>query len=441
MDTSESGSGCLSKVQVSVLEQTETREKVKGYKTELDPNNVQCTALLRHSGAARWAYNYGLRRKIDAFEDGEKSPSAIDLCRELVVLKNIPVEEGGAPWLYDVSKCAPQAALRNLDRAFSNFFRRCKSGNGKPGFPKFKSRKRGIGSFTLEGGVRVEDGAIRLPRIGWLRLKEEGYLPTAGVKIFKATVSERAGRWFVSLTVEEKRTALHPATGEPIGIDVGIKSMAVLSDGTVFENPRALRAAERRLRTLHKSVSRKQQGSANRKKAKARLELMHYRIACIRGDAIHKATSTVIAKQPSAIVIESLNVAGMMKNHCLARAVSDASMAEFHRQIRYKAAWAGILVLEADRWFPSSKMCSVCGHVLDKLPLGTRRWTCPECGAQHDRDLNAAINLKHLAASSAAGRKPKACCLESSGRIVVDPVKLSIGQEPNIMEGSNVASE
>ena len=370
---------------------------MRAYKTELDPNNGQRTALLRHAGAARFTYNWGLNRKIEAYAAGDKSPSAFDLGKEIVGLKN-----GERPWLREVSKCAPQYALRNLDVAFANFFRRCKSGKGPPGFPRFKSRKKGIGSFSLEGCITVSHDKIRLPKLGWLRLKEAGYLPTAGVKILKATVSERAGRWFVSLQAEEERADPIPATGDAIGIDVGIKSLAVLSDGTVFENPKALYAAERRLRTRQKSVSRKVKGSANCKKAVAKVARLHYRIDCIRKDALHKATSAVIAKQPSAICIESLNVAGMMKNHCLARAVSDAGMSEFHRQIRYKSAWAGIPVVEADQWFPSSKTCSHCGHVLESLPLSTREWTCPECQSAHDRDMNAAINLRDLAVSSTA---------------------------------------
>ena len=394
----------------------------RAYKTELDPNNAQRTALLRHAGAARWAYNWGLNRKIEAYENGEKSPTAIDLHRELNSLKRIEFS-----WLYEVSKCAPQEALRNLDRAFDNFFRRCKTGKGKPGFPRFKSRKRGIGSFTLTGSIRPEQSRIRLPRIGWLRLKEPDYLPmpTSGVKILHATVSEQAGRWFVSVQVEEERPDQKPTIGEPVGIDVGIKHLAVLSNGMVFENPKALHAAKRRLRMLEKQKSRRQKGGANRRKTVAQIARQHYRIACIRKDAIHKATSAVIAKQPSAIGIESLNVAEMLKNHCLAGAVADAGMGEFHRQIRYKAEWAGIPVVEADRWYPSSKTCSYCGHVLESLPLGVWMWTCPECQSTHDRDVNAAINLRNMAVSSTV----TACCPGSSGPSFAG--ELLVGQEPN----------
>ena len=268
----------------------------RAYKTELDPSNAQRTALLRHAGVARFAYNWGLRRKMEARAHGEKTPTAIDLHRMLNALK--PTE---FPWMYEVSKCAPQEALRNLDRAYEAFFRRCKSGAKEKGFPKFKSRKKGIGSFALTGSIHVEDAAVCLPRIGRLRLKERCYLPT-DAKILRATVSERAGRWFVSIAVDEE-VHLPPAPLGVIGVDVGIAHLATLSDGTVFENPRALRGAEHRLAHLERSVSRKRKGSANRRKAVMRLARLHYRISCIRSDAVHKASSA-IAKRASVVGIE-----------------------------------------------------------------------------------------------------------------------------------------
>jgi len=367
---------------------------LKSYKTELDPNNVQRTACLRHSGAARFAYNWALRRKIDAYQADEKVPTAIDLHRELNALKKTEL-----PWLYETSKCAPQEALRNLDRAYQNFFRRCKKGAAKKGFPKFKNRKRGIGSFTLTGAIRATDRTIQLPRLGVLRLKEQGYFPT-DVEITSATVSERAGRWFVSIQTKEEPSRKRGV--ETLGVDVGIKSLAVLSDGTVFENPKALSGAEWRLKHLQRDVSRKQKGSANRRKAVGRVAKQHYRISCVRKDSLHKV-SDAITKRAEILGIESLNVAGMMRNHCLAKALSDASMAELHRQIEYKMAWSGGTVVKADRWFPSSKTCSACGEVKANLELSEREFVCENCGVVLDRDINAAINLKQMAASSVVG--------------------------------------
>ena len=394
---------------------------MRSYKTELDLNDEQRTACLQHAGAARWAYNFGLRRKREAYAAGQKTPTAIDLHRELCVLKKTVV-----PWMYTVSKCAPQQALRNLDCAFENFFRRCKQGAKKKGYPKFKSRKKGVGSFTLEGAVRVADETICLPRLGKLRLKERCYLP-AGVRVTAASVSERAGRWFVSVRTDEP-TLTFPRGGEFLGVDVGIKNLATLSDGTVFENPKALRKAQYLLRQRQKAVSRRTKGGANRRKSVQRLARLHYRVACIRNDAIHKAT-TAIAKRAAVLGIESLNVAGMLKNHRIAGALSDAGLSEFHRQLEYKMKWHGGTVVRADRFFPSSKKCSSCGRVKDTLSLSERVFRC-ECGSVIDRDENAAINLKNLAVSSTA----TACCPGGSGQIAVGLVKPLVGQEPNTVQ-------
>ena len=403
----------------------------RAYRTELDPNNVQRTAFLQHAGAARWAYNFGLRRKIESYRETGKSPSAIDLHRELNVLKRKSQEDGGVPWMYEVSKSAPQEALRDLDKAFQHFFRRCKEGKGRKGFPKFKSRKRGIGGFRLTGAIHAGARTIRLPRIGEIRLKEAGYLAIKDAKILSVSVTEQAGRWFVSLTVKEERPDPAQPTGPVLGVDVGIVHLAALSDGTVFENPRALKAAEARLRRLQKSVSRKVKGSNNRRKAKVRLARRHYRVACIRKDAIQKATTAAIAKQPTAIGIETLNVCGMLQNHHLARSLSDASMSEVLRCLEYKAKRAGIRVVKADRWFPSSKMCSRCGAVRSTLALADRTFRCLSCGFVLDRDLNAAINLKNFAASSAV----TACGAGSAGFGCKTGTKLPAAkQEPNTVE-------
>ena len=404
---------------------------MRAYKTELDPNKTQHEAFMRHAGAARWAYNWGLSRKIEAREAGEKNPSYMDLGKELVVLKGIPQEEGGVPWMSEVASKVPGMALKNLDQAYSNFFRRCKEGKGKAGFPRFKSRKRGIGSFTTRGRVRVDNRQIKLPVIGWVRLKESGYIPTEGVKVKNATISERAGRWFVSVLVEEEIPDPKPRKGEIVGVDVGIKALATLPDGTMFENPKALYKAEKLLRRRQRQLARKVGGSnriakgtknvkgtrharvkpsANAIKAARKIAKLHYRIACIRKDAIHKAT-TAIVKRAAVIGIETLNVKGMKANHCLAKAVSDASMSEFLRQLKYKAEWVGVPVVEADRWYPSSKTCSECGNVKEKLSLSERTYKCEVCGMVLDRDVNAARTLSIMAASSAV----TACGGEGSG--------------------------
>jgi len=411
----------------------------RAYRVELDPNNRQRTVLLRHAGCARWAWNWGLRRKIEEYKTHGKSPGAMALHRELNTLKQTEL-----PWMYEVSKCAPQEALRDLDRAYQNFWRRCKANDSRKGFPRFKSRKNGVGSFRLTGAIRSTPSGrhVQLPRLGKIRVQhgERGYLPGSNdirVKILSATVSERAGRWFVSLQVEETLpTPRTKANGSVLGIDVGVKHLAVCSDGTVIENPRALKGAETRLRRLQKSVSRKVKGSRNRRKAVQRLARQHYRVSNIRRDAIHKATTEIVRKA-SVIGLETLNVKGMLRNHRLARSLSDAALSEFHRQIEYKAAWSGVEVVRADRFYPSSKTCSCCGHVVDDLSLSDRVFRCPPteggCGLEIDRDLNAAHNLKAMAESSSVSPSgAKACGEASSGSIPRGGVKLaSVKQEPN----------
>ena len=411
---------------------------MRAYRTELDPTNKQRTAFLQHAGAARWAYNWALRRKIEAYEirkealasgiskaDAPKVPTAFDLQKNLNLLKNTPKADGGIPWMYESSSRAPQNAFRNLDKAYDGFFRKCKAQTkGPKGFPRFKSRKDGVGTFTLQGSFEVTPRTIKLPRIGVIRLKEHNYLPT-DVRIISATVSECAGHWFVSIVTDEP-DRVSPTGMETLGVDVGIKTLAVLSDGTTFENPKALKQAESRLKFLSKEVNRKKKGSNNRKKAVLKLARQHYRVSCIRKDSIHKAT-TAIAKRSLLLGVESLNVAGMMKNHRIAGALSDASLSEFLKQLDYKMKWSGGTVVKADRFYPSSKTCSKCGLVKKSLSLSERVFHCDACGHVLDRDLNAAINLRNLAVSSTV----TACCPESSGLVGNNQVKLLVGQEPN----------
>ena len=343
----------LRSMEAAAPDKADRTKILRAYKTELDPNNTQRTLLLKHAGARRWAFNWGLRRKIEEYERTGKSPNAKALHRELNRLKNTDPLEGGVPWMYEVSKCAPQEALWDLDEAFQNFFRRVKEGR-KPGFPRFKSKKRGIGGFRLTGTIKVFERHLQLPRLGRIRLKERGYLPFRDptVHILSATVTERAGRWFVSLQVEMEIEKVPPKEAA-VGVDVGISALATLSDGKTFENPRALLGAERKLKRLQRSVSRKRKGSKNRQKAVRRL----------------------------------------------AKALKDAAFGELRRQVEYKTSWNGGRVVLADRFYPSSRTCSRCKQVKEHLELSERIFTCDSCGLVIDRDLNAALNLKDVAAS------------------------------------------
>ncbi len=371
---------------------------LRAYKTELDLSNVQKTACIRHAGAARWAYNWGLARKMDAYQKGENVPTAIDLHRELNALKKSELS-----WMYKVSKCAPQEALRNLDQAYANFFRRVKEKKAgrkiQAGFPKFKSKKNGVGSFRLTGVIHIFDNSIQLPRLGCLRLKERGYLPMESVHILNATVSERAGRWFVSVQVE--RDIPDPkATDKPVaGVDLGILALATISDGTRIENPRALKRDLRKIKRLQRVVSRRRKGSANRKKAVRQLAKAHLRIANVRNNALHQVTSR-LARSKSEVVLENLNVSGMVQNHHLAQAIMDVGFSEFRRQMVYKGQWYSCQVILADPFYPSSKRCSQCGHNKVEMSLSERVYVCDHCGLMIDRDLNAAINLEQLTTGS-----------------------------------------
>jgi putative transposase len=378
----------------------------RGYKTELKLNKSQHTLCRKHTGCARFAYNWGLQRKITQYAKTGKTPTAMDLHRQLNSLKKTEF-----PWMYEVSKCAPQEALRNLDQAFRHFFRRIQRGK-KPGFPKFKSRKRGHGSFRLTGIIRVFKDSIQLPRLGQLRLKEHNYLPSQSdrIHILSATVSERAGRWFVSLQVQERIECVENL-GPIVGVDVGIHHLATVSDGTVLENPRALQAHARKLKRAHRSLTRKKRMSNNRSKLIGKIQRLYARVANIRKDAIHKAT-TLLAKTKSVVVLEDLCVGGMLQNHKVAKAVADASFYEFRRQLEYKASWYGSKLVVAPRFFPSSKRCSQCGHVKANLRLSARVYRCDQCGFTLDRDLNASYNLEWVAAS---WTETENACLEVGG--------------------------
>ena len=303
------------------------------------------------------------------------------------------------PWAYEVSKCAFQESLRNLDTAIKNW-KESKTGKRKGAmvaFPTRKSRKNGVGSCRFSGTIKVFDGQVQLPRIGLVRLKEYGYIPVGSYG--QATISEQAGHWFVSV-IAEFSTEKPVLTGDVIGIDVGIKTLATCSDGTTFDNPKALNAKTKRLRRWQRRLSRRQKGSQNRKKAKMQVAKIHKQVADTRRDAHNKTCRSIVNKAPSVIVIEDLNVKGMFKNHKLARALSDASFGQFERILTYMTEDAGIEIVKTGRFFASSKTCACCGWKKEDLKLSERTFVCVDCGHTMDRDLNAAMNLKNTVSST-----------------------------------------
>jgi putative transposase len=369
----------------------------------LDPNNAQATYLARAVGVARFAYNWALaewKRQYEAHKVDPTlpKPSQAALRRQLNALKREQF-----PWMLEVTKNAPQMAIIQLGQAFQNFFA------GRARYPQF--RKKGQHDrFSLSNDQFSLDGSrIRIPNLGWVRMRET--LRFAG-KILSATVSRVADRWLVSIAVDTQDDSHLPSAENQgsVGVDLGVKALATLSTGEVIPGPKPHKALLCRLQRLSRSLSRKKKGSSNRRKAKARLAKLHARIANIRSDALHQLT-TDLTRRFHTIGIEDLNVRGLVKNRRLARSVADMGFFEFRRQLSYKSAMRGGQVIVVDRWYPSSKTCSGCGHQLDQLPLSVREWTCPHCGENHDRDVNAAINLRNLAVSSTVS----ACGEEGSG--------------------------
>jgi putative transposase len=395
------------------------------HRIRLDPNKVQATYLARAAGTARFAYNWALaewQRQYAAHQADPAlpSPSQLLLRRQLNAIKREQF-----PWMLEVTKNAPQMAIIQLGRAFENFFAR------RARYPRF--RKKGVHDrFSLTNDqFRVEDRRLHIPKLGWVRMREA--LRFTG-RIVSATVSRRADRWDVSITVDTPDSHLPPAENQgAVGVDLGVSALATLSNGEVFTGPKALRTLLQKLRRLSRSLSRKVKGSRNRAKAKLKLARLHARIGNLRRESLHQLTSS-ITRRFHTIGIEDLNIKGMLGNRRLARAIADMGFYELRRQLDYKAAWRGGRMVAANRWYPSSKTCSCCGYLLEQLALNLRQWTCPGCGANHDRDLNAAINLKNMAVSSTVsacggegagpmrehGAKPAPAKQESNGKAALD---------------------
>ncbi|MDV3278289.1 MAG: transposase [Nitrososphaerales archaeon] len=360
----------------------------RGYRTELKPNKNQVIGFKKARGAARTAYNWGLERNnnVRLFNQLPHLPIRYESPIDQHRLLNERKRRDWA-WMYEVSKCAPQEALRDLGNAFHNFLKR----PDHFGWPRFKSKHDDVQSFTLTGAIHIKKDSIQLPTFGEVRLKECGYLPV-GHRVQSATVSSRAGRWFISIGVR-KRIKVPENCGPVVGVDFGIKHLTALSDGTIIENGHPLGRTERRLERLQRSLSRKQKGSANRWKAKLRLQRLHMRISDARKDGLHKLT-TMLTRTKSVVVVEDLAVQNMTKRHSLAKAILDGAPGEMRRQLEYKARWYGSRLVVAPRNFPSTKMCSRCHRVKEEMPLSERIYECERCGLVIDRDLNAAKNLE-----------------------------------------------
>jgi putative transposase len=352
------------------------------HKIRLRPTAEQEVLFRQAVGVARFAWNWALARWEKQYREREK-PNEGALRKQLNAVKHDLF-----PWMTEVPKAVPQQAVKNLGRAFTNFFEK------RARYPRFKKKGKCRESARFDNGpgtFTCTDRRIKLPRVGWVRMREA--LRFTG-RPLSAVVACVAGRWFVSVAVEiEHQTPERENQATGVGVDLGVSTAATLSTGEKLEGPKPLKRLLRKLRRLSRRHSRKKRGSANRAKAARRLARLHYRISCVRADWLHK-TTTELVRRFAQVAVEDLNVRGMLANHSLARAISDIGFFEFRRQLAYKADLYGTYVHVADRFFPSSKLCSRCGHKFEDLSLSVRHWTCPSCGADHDRDLNSAVNLE-----------------------------------------------
>jgi putative transposase len=365
---------------------TKVREMILAHKIKLNPTAEQEEHFRKAVGTVRFAFNWGLAEWQRQYEAG-KRPSAWGLQKQFNAIKHEQF-----PWVSDVSGWCTAYGFTRLGAAFTNFFRRAEKGE-KPGYPKFKSRHSPYQSFYIPNDrIKLSGHEVYMPRLGWVNMAEE--LRFEG-KIMSAVVSSGGGYWWISIAVEmpDPETAV---TGEPIGVDLGVKDTAVCSNGLVFENQKHLKKSLKKMRRLNRELARREKGSNGWLRTKQKLARLHGRIRNQRQDGIHKMT-TQLVKEYGVIGLETLNVQGMMQNGRLAQAVGDVGMYEIKRQLKYKAALYGAQVVEIDTWFPSSKLCSACGEKKPELTLAERVWTCETCGTTHDRDMNAAVNIKNEA--------------------------------------------
>ncbi len=363
---------------------------LRAYKYRLYPTDEQKVLFAKTFGCCRYVYNWALEKKITAYKEENKNLRYCDLSR--IMVHELKVSN---PWLQEVYSQSLQGALFNMFSAFENFFR----DNERFKFPRFKSRKNRQ-CYKCSQGCRVNfsKGTVYIPKVkevpALLHRKFEGKIKTTSI------IKTPSGKYFVSILVDTNTSELPtstPTDKTTLGIDLGIKTLAVCSDGRTFDNPKNLHKSMKRLMLLQRRLSRKQKGSSNRNKARIKVARLQEYISNQRKDHLHKITYALTHdSQVRTICIEDLNVKGMTKNHKLAQSINDASFGIFRTMLEYKCKWYGVNLVKIDRFAPSSKTCNKCGYVYKGLKLSERSWTCPECGTRHDRDYNAACNIKDI---------------------------------------------
>ena len=360
----------------------------KAYKYRIYPNKQQEELIQKTFGCCRFVYNQYLAKRIELYKT-DKSTLNYNACSN--DLRRLKQEN---EWLKEVDSVSIQSALKDLDVAYQNFFRRVKQGDSKAGFPRFKSKKENKKSYKTKytnGNIRVLSNKIKLPKLGLVKCKVSKQIEG---RILNTTISQNpSGKYFVSVCCTDIEIPQYSSTSAVVGIDLGLKEFAITSDGQHIENPKYLFKSQKKFAKLQRQLSRKTIGSKNRNKARIKVARQYEKITNQRMDFLQKL-STQLIKDYDVICLEDLKIKNMVKNHKLAKSISDVSWSEFIRELQYKAEWQHKIVQKIDTYYPSSQLCSNCGYKFTGTKdLSVREWICPQCGVHHDRDENAAINI------------------------------------------------